>query len=85
MLTWYPKLVRLKKITRISRSIFFGSFEGDDIDHTWDQVAQAAGIGHETNVGKIINSVGVYNFREATKKKLIPDIWLKIQQNLMIA
>ncbi|WP_333588866.1 histidine phosphatase family protein [Lactobacillus acetotolerans] len=58
---------KIKKLPEF-REVFFGSFEGDDIDHTWDQVAQAAGIGHETNVGKIINSVGVYNFREATKK-----------------
>ncbi|CCI86672.1 histidine phosphatase family protein [Lactobacillus gigeriorum] len=50
------------------REVFFGSFEGDDIDQTWDQIAQTAGIGHETNVQKIINRVGLREFRAATKK-----------------
>lgn len=50
------------------REVFFGSFEGDDINQTWKQVALAAGIGPEEDVRKIINAVGIYNFREATKK-----------------
>lgn len=50
------------------REVFFGSFEGDDINKTWEQVAVAAGIGHEDDVRQIINAVGIYNFREATKK-----------------
>lgn len=50
------------------REVFFGSFEGDDINQTWEQVAQAAGIGREDDVRNIINAVGIYNFREATKK-----------------
>ena len=50
------------------REVFFGTFEGDDINQTWDQVAMAAGIGHEDYVAKIINKVGLDKFREATKK-----------------
>ena len=50
------------------REVFFGTFEGDDINQTWDQVAMAAGIGHEDDVAKIINKVGLDKFREATKK-----------------
>lgn len=50
------------------REVFFGTFEGDDINKTWDQVAMVAGIGHEDNVAKIINQVGLRKFREATKK-----------------
>lgn len=58
---------KIKKLPEF-REVFFGSFEGDDIDQTWNQIAQAAGIGHETNVQKIINQVGIAEFREATKK-----------------
>lgn len=50
------------------REVFFGTFEGDDINQTWDQVAMAAGIWHEDDVAKIINKVGLDKFREATKK-----------------
>ncbi|MBN3488704.1 histidine phosphatase family protein [Lactobacillus acidophilus] len=50
------------------REVFFGTFEGDDINQTWDQVAMAAGIGHEDDVAKIINKVGLDKLREATKK-----------------
>ena len=50
------------------REVFFGTFEGDDINQTWDQVAMAAGSGHEDDVAKIINKVGLDKFREATKK-----------------
>lgn len=58
---------KIKKLPEF-REVFFGSFEGDDIDETWRQVAQAAGIGDETDVRKIINQIGIYEFREATKK-----------------
>lgn len=50
------------------REVFFGSFEGDDIDQTWDLIAQTAGMGHEINVQKIINHLGLREFRAATKK-----------------
>lgn len=58
---------KIKKLPEF-REVFFGSFEGDDINLTWDKVAQAAGIGHETDVQKIINQIGITKFREATKK-----------------
>lgn len=58
---------KIKKLPEF-REVFFGTFEGDDINRTWDQVAMAAGIGHEEDVAKIINKVGLWNFREATKK-----------------
>lgn len=58
---------KIKKLPEF-REVFFGTFEGDDINQTWDQVAMAAEIGHEDDVTKIINQVGLYNFREATKK-----------------
>ncbi|RVU70837.1 MULTISPECIES: histidine phosphatase family protein [Lactobacillus] len=58
---------KIKKLPEF-REVFFGSFEGDDIDQTWAQIGQTAGVGHETNVQKIINQVGIGNFREATKK-----------------
>ncbi|TSO25861.1 histidine phosphatase family protein [Lactobacillus sp. LL6] len=61
------KIGKIKKLPEF-REVFFGSFEGDDINETWDQVAVAAGIGHEDDVRNIINTVGIYNFREATKK-----------------
>lgn len=50
------------------REVFFGSFEGDDIDQTWAKVAQAAGLGPESDVQKIINQIGIVDFRAATKK-----------------
>lgn len=49
------------------REVFFGSFEGDDIDQTWMQIGQAAGVGKEKDVNKIINQVGLTIFRAATK------------------
>lgn len=58
---------KIKKLPEF-REVFFGSFEGDDINKTWEQVAVAAGIGHKDDVRQIINAVGIYNFREATKK-----------------
>lgn len=58
---------KIKKLPEF-REVFFGSFEGDDIEETWRQVALAAGIKNENNVTRIINQVGIYEFREATKK-----------------
>lgn len=58
---------KIKKLPEF-REVFFGSFEGDDIDKTWEAIGQAAGFGPERNVQKIINQVGIYEFREATKK-----------------
>ena len=58
---------KIKKLPEF-REVFFGSFEGDDIEDTWRQVALAAGVGPQTDVTKIINQVGIYEFREATKK-----------------
>ncbi len=58
---------KIKKLPEF-REVFFGSFEGDDIDKTWEAIGQAAGVGPEKNVQKIINQVGIYEFREATKK-----------------
>ena len=50
------------------REVFFGSFEGDDIDQTWAQIAKVGGLNGETNVQKIINKLGLEKFREATKE-----------------
>ncbi|MBU3827723.1 MAG: histidine phosphatase family protein [Candidatus Lactobacillus pullistercoris] len=50
------------------REVFFGSFEGDDIDQTWAQIAKVGGLNSETNVQKIINKLGLEKFREATKE-----------------
>ena len=58
---------KIKKLPEF-REVFFGTFEGDDINQTRDQVAMAGGIGHEDNVAKIINQVGLREFREATKR-----------------
>lgn len=58
---------KIKKLPEF-REVFFGSFEGDDINQTWAKVAQAAGLGYETNVQKIINQIGITRFRAATKK-----------------
>lgn len=58
---------KIKKLPEF-REVFFGSFEGDDIKDTWEQVSLAAGIGPEKDITKIINQVGIGEFREATKK-----------------
>lgn len=58
---------KIKKLPEF-REVFFGSFEGDDINQTWTQVAIAAGIGPERDVQKIINRVGLTQFRAATKR-----------------
>ena len=50
------------------REVFFGSFEGDDINQTWAQIAKVGGLNSETNVQKIINKLGLEKFREATKE-----------------
>ncbi|BDR60853.1 histidine phosphatase family protein [Lactobacillus xylocopicola] len=58
---------KIKKLPEF-REVFFGSFEGDDIRDTWKQVAHAAGLSNEDDVTRIINQVGIYEFREATKQ-----------------
>lgn len=58
---------KIKKLPEF-REVFFGSFEGDDVDQTWMRVAQAAGLGPEKDVQKIINQIGIVKFRAATKK-----------------
>ncbi|MFC2695099.1 MAG: histidine phosphatase family protein [Lactobacillus sp.] len=50
------------------REVFFGSFEGDDVDATWALIAQQAGLPTYYDVTDIINAIGLYDFREATKK-----------------
>lgn len=66
----YNQVSTIGKIRKLPefREVFFGSFEGDDIDQTWQAVAKAAGLAPTNNVVKIINQVGIYKFREATKK-----------------
>lgn len=61
------KIGKIRKLPEF-REVFFGSFEGDDIDQTWIQIAEEAGLGPEKDVQKIINQVGIYRFREATKR-----------------
>lgn len=58
---------KIKKLPEF-REVFFGSFEGDDIAYTWEQVSLAAGMLPEKNITKIINQVGIDEFRQATKK-----------------
>ncbi|RMC40956.1 histidine phosphatase family protein [Lactobacillus sp. ESL0233] len=58
---------KIKKLPEF-REVFFGSFEGDDIDNTWQQVALAAGLKAEKDITSIINQVGIARFRQATKK-----------------
>lgn len=61
------KIGKIKKFPAF-REVFFGTFEGDDIDQTWEKVSLAGGMDPETNVNKIINTLGIDKFREATKK-----------------
>ena len=58
---------KIKKLPEF-REVFFGSFEGDSIDETWRAVSKAAGIPETADVKAIIDAVGIYKFREATKK-----------------
>lgn len=58
---------KMKKLPAF-REVFFGSFEGDDIDQTWEKVAVAGGMKPERNVDKIIETLGFKKFRDATKK-----------------
>ena len=58
---------KIKKLPEF-REVFFGSFEGDSIDETWRAVSKAAGIPETEDVKAIIDAVGIYKFREATKK-----------------
>ncbi len=64
------KVSKIGKIAKLPafREVFFGSFEGDDIDQTWDAVGRAAGMHANASVQEIINHVGIKAFREATKK-----------------
>lgn len=58
---------KIKKLPEF-REVFFGSFEGDDLAQTWLRISCAAGIKPVTDVSKIIDQVGIYKFREATKR-----------------
>lgn len=58
---------KIKKLPEF-REVYFGSFEGDDINQTWLKVSKAAGMKTESNVMKIIDHIGIYEFREATYK-----------------
>ncbi|MDO4912576.1 MAG: histidine phosphatase family protein [Lactobacillus sp.] len=49
------------------REVFFGSFEGDDIDETWSQIGIAAGLKPGLDVEQIVKTVGVEKFRQASK------------------
>lgn len=58
---------KIKKLPAF-REVFFGTFEGDDIDETWRKVAKAGGMKPTSDVVKIIQTLGIHDFREATKK-----------------
>ena len=60
------KIGKIKKLPAF-REVFFGSFEGDDIDKTWERVSIAGGMKPETNIDKIISTLGMKKFRQATK------------------
>ncbi len=61
------KIGKIRKLPAF-REVFFGSFEGDNVNKTWAKVGVAAGVGPETNVQRIIDQIGMKAFREATKK-----------------
>ena len=50
------------------REVFFGSFEGDDVNSTWGLIAQQAGLPTYYDAADMVNAIGLYDFREATKK-----------------
>lgn len=50
------------------REVFFGSFEGDDVNSTWCLIAQQAGLPTYYDAADMVNAIGLYDFREATKK-----------------
>lgn len=58
---------KIKKLPAF-REVFFGAFEGDDIDQTWERISVAGGLKPEKDVDKIIDQLGMHDFREATKK-----------------
>lgn len=66
----YNMVSQIGKIKKLPafREAFFGGFEGDDIYETWRQVSIAGGMKPETNVCKIIDTLGIKEFRNATKK-----------------
>ncbi|MEI3163305.1 MAG: hypothetical protein V8S74_07905 [Lachnospirales bacterium] len=61
------KIGKIKKLPEF-REVFYGSFEGGSIDDIWLGVSKAAGIPATTDVKKIIDTIGIYKFREVTKK-----------------
>ncbi|QNQ81850.1 histidine phosphatase family protein [Lactobacillus sp. PV037] len=61
------KIGKIKKLPAF-REVFFGSFEGDDINETWEKIAIAGGMGPETDIDKIIATLGMKKFRQATKE-----------------
>ncbi|WP_270237826.1 histidine phosphatase family protein [Lactobacillus delbrueckii] len=61
------KIGKIKKLPEF-REVFYGSFEGGSIDDIWLSVSKAAGIPATTDVKKIIDTIGIYKFREVTKK-----------------
>ena len=58
---------KIKKLPEF-REVFYGSFEGGSIDDIWLGVSKATGIPATTDVKKIIDTIGIYKFREVTKK-----------------
>ena len=50
------------------REVFFGSFEGDDVNSTWGLIAQQVGLPTYYDAADMVNAIGLYDFREATKK-----------------
>lgn len=61
------KIGKIKKLP-VFREVFFGSFEGDNINSTWKKVSIAGGMQPEDDIDKIINTLGMEKFRQATKK-----------------
>lgn len=61
------QISKIRKLPEF-REVFFGSFEGDDIDQTWAKIAKAAGVPQDLPVEEIVNRVGIYGFRDATKQ-----------------
>lgn len=59
------QITKIKKLPEF-REVFFGSFEGDDVDRTWARIAAAAGLPADTSVTEIVNQLGIYGFRDAT-------------------
>ncbi len=58
---------KIKKFPEF-REVFYGSFEGSEIDHIWKATSRTAGIRETSDVTEIINTIGIYKFREVVKK-----------------